>query len=191
MTLLIRPETSEDVPAVQALIAAAFAPAGHAGGPVLEEILNDALRRDRDWIGPLSLVAESACDVGEQEIGGQQIVGQVTSSYGLLERPDRAVPDRRIVAVGPVAVLPSRQRTGIGSTLLRAVIEGADAAGEPAIALLGSPDFYGRFGFVPASSVGIEAPDPTWGTYFQVLALAAHEPDMVGRFRYAAPFQGL
>jgi putative acetyltransferase len=62
-------------------------------------------------------------------------------------RLDRAIPDRRIVAVGPVAVLPSRQRTGIGSTLLRAVIEGADAAGEPAIASLGSPDFYGRFGY--------------------------------------------
>jgi predicted N-acetyltransferase YhbS len=47
MTLRIRPETPEDVPAVQALIAAAFAPSGDAGGPVVEEVLNDALRRER------------------------------------------------------------------------------------------------------------------------------------------------
>jgi putative acetyltransferase len=186
MTLLIRPETPEDVPAVQALIAAAFTPAGHAGGPVVEEVLNDALRRDPDWIGPLSLVAES-----ERDGVGREIVGQVTSSYGSLEHPDRAVRERCIVAVGPVAVLPSRQRTGVGTGLLRAVIHGADAAGEPAIALLGSPSFYGRFGFVAAPSVGIQAPNPAWGKYFQVRTLTAHAPDMVGRFRYAAPFQGL
>jgi putative acetyltransferase len=186
MTLRIRPETPEDVPAVQALIAAAFAPSGNAGGPVVEEVLNDALRRDPDWIGPLSLVAES-----ERDGIGREIVGQLTSSYGLLQHPDRAVLDRRIVAVGPVAVLPSRQRTGIGSELLRAVIERADAAGAPAIAVLGSPDFYGRFGFVAASSVGIQAPNPVWGKYFQVRTLAAHEPDMVGQFRYAGPFDAL
>jgi putative acetyltransferase len=186
LTLLIRPETPVDIPAVQALIAAAFAPADRERGPVVEEVLNDALRRDPDWIARWTLVAEA--DTG---IGGRQIVGQLTSSYGALVHPDPAVPDRRIVAVGPVAVLPARQRAGIGSKLLRAVIEGADAAGEPVIVLLGSPDFYGRFGFVDASSVGIEAPDPAWGRYFQVRTLAAHDPGMVGRFRYAAPFQRL
>lgn len=181
MTLRIRPEMPADVPAVQALIAAAFAPADHDGGPVVEEVLNDALRRDPGWIVRWTLVAEA----------DSEIVGQVTASYGVLEHPDSTVPDRRIVAVGPVAVLPSRQRTGIGSELLQAVIEGADAAGEPAVVLLGSPDFYGRFGFVAASSVGIDAPDPAWGRYFQVLPLAAHDARMVGRFRYAAPFEGL
>ena len=59
------------------------------------------------------------------------------------------------------------------------------------IVLLGSPDFYGRFGFVAASWVGIDAPDPAWGRYFQVLPLAAHDARMVGRFRYPAPFEGL
>ncbi len=181
MTLRIRPERPADIPAVQALIAAAFAPAGHDGGAVVEEVLNDALRRDAAWIGRWSLVADD----------DNEIVGQVTSSYGVLEHPDPAVPERRIVALGPVAVLPYRQRTGIGSELVRAVIERADAAGEPVIALLGSPDFYGRFGFVAAASVGIQAPDPAWGKHFQVRTLTAHDAGMVGRFRYAAPFQGL
>jgi putative acetyltransferase len=182
----IRPEAPADERAVQALIAAAFAPADHDGGPVVEEVLNDALRRDPDWIARWSLVAEA-----DGRSAARVIVGQVTASYGVLEHPDPAVPDRRIVAVGPVAVLPSRQRTGIGSELLRAVIEGADAAGEPMIVLLGSPDFYGRFGFVAASTVGIESPDPAWGRYFQVRTLSAHDAGMIGRFRYPAPFQGL
>jgi len=191
MTLRIRPEAPADEPAVQALIAAAFRPADHAGGPVVEEVLNDALRRDPDWIARWSLVAEVDGEMTGSAITGRLIVGQVTSSYGVLADPDPAVPDRRIVAVGPVAVLPSRQRTGIGSELLRAVIEGADAAGEPMIVLLGSPDFYGRFGFVAASTVGIGAPDPSWGKYFQIRTLAAHDAGMIGQFRYAAPFQGL
>jgi len=186
MTPRIRPETPADVPAVQALIAAAFAPADHDGGPVVEEVLNDALRRDPDWIPQWSLVAKM-----HQEIVGGEIVGQVTSSYGVLVHPDPAVPNRRIVALGPVAVLPAKQGTGIGSELVRAVIERVDAAGEPAIVLLGSPDFYGRFGFVAASSVEIDPPEPSWGRYFQVRTLTAHDPGVVGRFRYAAPFQGL
>ena len=75
--------------------------------------------------------------------------------------------------------------------MVRAVIERADAGGEPAIVLLGSPDFYGRFGFIAACDLGIESPDPAWGKYFQARALTAHDPAMVGRYRYAAPFDGL
>jgi putative acetyltransferase len=186
MTLRIRPEAPADVPAVQALIAAAFAPVDHSGGPVVEEVLNDALRRDPDWIARWTLVAEA-----DRAPAGQDIVGQVTASYGVLERSDHTIPGRRLVAVGPVAVLPSRQRTGIGSALLRAVVDGADAAGEHAIVLLGSPDFYGRFGFVAASTVGIEVPNPTWGKYFQVRLLANDDAGLIGRFRYAAAFEGL
>ena len=39
-------------------------------------------------------------------------------------------------------------------------IGAADAAGEPLIALRGDPRFYIRFGFVPASELGVDAPDP-------------------------------
>ena len=96
MTLLIRPETPADVPAVQALIAAAFAPADHDGGPVVEEVLNDALRRDPDWIARWTLVAEA----------DGEIVGQVTASYGVLEHPDPTVPDRRSSRWVRLPVLP-------------------------------------------------------------------------------------
>ena len=178
MTVLVRPESVADRPAVQALIVAAFAPVEATGRPVVEAVLNDELRLDPDFIPELTLVAELA---GE-------IVGQVTSSYGTLIGP---AGERRMVGVGPVSVLPAQQGAGVGSTLMRAVIDAADRAGEPALVLLGSPDFYGRFGFVAAADFRIEAPDPAWGKYFQVRRLTAFDPAMAGNYRYSAPFQKL
>ena len=54
----------------------------------------------------------------------------------------------------------------------------------------GNPGFYGRFGFVPAQSLGIAAPDPSWGDYFQVRTLTTYA-GQTGRFRYASPFERL
>ncbi|MET0864954.1 MAG: N-acetyltransferase [Nakamurella sp.] len=181
MTALIRPEAAEDFGAVQALITAAFQPSRPAGRPVAEAVLNEQVHADPGWSAELSLVAEL----------DRVIVAQVTSSYGVLEHQDPAIPDRRLLGVGPVSVLPEHQRAGIGSTLMRRLVAAADAADEPALVLLGSPDFYGRFGFVEASAIGIEAPDPGWGKYFQARKLTAYHRELVGRYRYAPPFAKL
>jgi len=181
MTVLIRPEVVADHDAVQALIAAAFGKSQSARRRVPEVALNKALHADPAWSPELTLVAEL----------DRTIVGQVTSSYGVLVNPDPAVADQRLLSVGPVSVLPAHQHTGIGSTIMRRLVAAADAADEPAIVLLGSPDFYGRFGFVDASELAIEAPDPAWGKFFQARRLTAYDRRMVGRFRYAEPFAKL
>ena len=74
---------------------------------------------------------------------------------------------------------------------MHAVIGTADAAGEPLIALLGDQRFYGRFGFVEASRMGILAPDPAWGAHFQVRMLTNCPSSIAGTFRYATPFEDL
>src|SRR4051812_22348536 len=178
MTVLIRPETPADRDAVQALITAAFGKSRSARRRVPEAVLNKALHANPAWSPELTLVAEV----------DRIVVGQVTSSYGLLVNPDPAVADRRLLAIGPVSVLPSHQHTGIGSTIIRRLIAAADAADEPVIVLLGSPDFYGRFGFVESSEIGIEAPNPSWGKNFQARKLTAYDRALVGQFRYAEPF---
>jgi len=177
VSVLIRPEAQADRTAVQALIGLAFGSVDRAAGPIVEVGLNDELRSDPGWIPELTLVAEQ----------DGRIVGQLTSSYGELDDDRRT----RLVGVGPVAVLPDRQGQGIGSLLMQSLIDAADASGERALILLGSPDFYGRFGFVPASDLQIQAPDPKWGKYFQALPLRTHDPRVTGRFRYAAPFDNL
>jgi putative acetyltransferase len=91
------------------------------------------------------------------------------------------------LALGPVSVLPYRQRDGIGSAMMHAVLGAADALGEPLVALLGNPGYYHRFGFVPAQQYGIDSPDVSWGDNFQVRTLTNYDAQH-GRFHYPDPF---
>ena len=75
-----------------------------------------------------------------KEVGA---VGHVTASRA-------TVATDPVVAVGPIGVLPEYQGLGIGTALMDALLTGADAADVPMIVLLGSPQYYSRFGFRPA-----------------------------------------
>lgn len=130
------------------------------------------LLEDPGAIPELSLVAEDDGD----------LVGHVVCSRGYVD-------DAPALGLGPASVRPDRQRSGVGSALVRAVLGAAEALDEPVVALVGDPAYYSRFGFGPASALGITAPDPAWGDYFQARAL--REPVPTGRFRYAAPFDRL
>jgi putative acetyltransferase len=174
--VLIRRERAGDEPAIAAVVWAAFRRPEAPGAPAapVEVRLVDDLRAGDGWLPRLSLVAE---------VGGV-VVGHVVCSRGW-------VGERAALGLGPLGVDPGLQGRGVGQALVRAVIGAADALDEPLVALLGSPAYYGRFGFVPAGDLGVEAPDPAWGEYFQVLPLAAYDPALRGPFRYAAAFDGL
>ena len=128
----IRPETPADADAIRAVNVAAF------GSPV-EASLIDALRGLADPY--LSLVADD---------GDEVVVGHI------LFTPVH-VPNVTALVVGlaPMAVLPARQRTGIGSALVRAGLDGCRALNAAAAIVLGHPEFYPRFGFVPADRFGL------------------------------------
>ena len=181
MTPVIRPAVAADRESVQQIIAAAFAsPPDHPDDQPVEVGLTQELLSHPSLAAELTLVAE---------LDGR-VVGQVTSSHGSLTPLPGDLPtgDRPVIGVGPVSVVPDCQGIGIGSALLRALVTAADRAGEPALVLLGEPAFYRRFGFVAASELGLLAPDPTWGKYFQVLPLRVQAGGLAGFFRYAEPF---
>jgi predicted N-acetyltransferase YhbS len=94
-----------------------------------------------------------------------------------------------VLGLGPLGVRPDRQRSGVGSALVHALVAVAEAAGERLVALLGSPDYYRRFGFVPSWQLGIAPPDPAWRDYFQARLLSGAV--VQGTFRYADPFTRL
>ena len=167
--MVIRRETLGDHPAVDAVISAAFGRPG-SDQPPRETALVQALRRDIGWIESLSLVATR----------DQRVAGHVVCTRGW-------VGELAALGLGPISVVPDHQRHGIGQALMHAVIGAADAAGEPLIALLGDQRFYGRFGFVEASRMGILAPNPAWGAHFQARMLTDCPPSIAGTFRYAAP----
>jgi putative acetyltransferase len=172
--VIIRRETLEDRAAVDAVTSAAFGRSAGVDGEPVETRLLRALRDDAGWISTLSMVAERE----------DEVIGHVVCTRGRLGVLDA-------LGLGPISVLPNRQRRGVGSALMHAVIGAADACGERLIALLGDPGFYSRFGFVPASEHRVDAPDPAWAEYFQIRTLTNCPPVIAGAFRYAAPFAAL
>jgi putative acetyltransferase len=74
---------------------------------------------------------------------------------------------------------------------MHAVLSAADALDLPLVALLGSTEYYRRFGFVAATTLGIEPQDPDWGDHFQVRTLTAYDSSITGPFRYAPAFDSL
>jgi len=60
--------------------------------------------------------------------------------------------------LGPLAVLPARQRQGIGSAIVRTGLRRLEDAGVCRVYVLGDPAYYGRLGFHPESLV--EPPFP-------------------------------
>ena len=168
--MLVRRETPEDVEAIRSVTAAAFARPGE--DPPAEVPLVDWLRACPAWIAELSLVALGA---------GGEVLGHVVCSRG-------TVQDAPVLGLGPLSVRPDWQRQGVGKALMHAVLGAADAMGEPLVALLGSTEYYPKFGFRPSTAYGIAPQHPEWAPHFQVRALTAYDPSVRGEFVYPEPF---
>jgi putative acetyltransferase len=165
--VIVRRERPADSAAVAAVHRAAFPTDAEAR-------LVGELRRDVGFLPHLSLVA----------VDGGDLIGHVIATRGRVEPAGAPA-----LGIGPVGVRPDRQRGGVGTVLVHALLAVAEAAGECLAVLLGSPDYYRRFGFRPATELGIGSPDPTWGVHFQARALA--DDVARGTFRYAEPFDRL
>ncbi|MGY1668450.1 GNAT family N-acetyltransferase [Geodermatophilus sp. SYSU D00696] len=165
--MIVRRERPAEHAAVEALHRAAFPTDAEAR-------LVGELREDAGFLPHLSLVA----------VDGDDVVGHVIATRGWIEPLGAPA-----LGLGPIGVRPERQRRGVGTVLVHALVAVAEAAGESVVALLGDPAYYARAGFVRASDLGIEPPDPAWGVHFQARRLAG--PEQRGTFRYAEPFSRL
>jgi putative acetyltransferase len=161
--VIIRPETAADHDAIRKVNDEAF------GGPIEAKIV-DAIRASDRYVPELSLVAVSE----------GQTLGHVISSY-----VDVEPGARRVLQVGPLAVLPAHQCRGIGTVLMEETIRIADARGEPLLLIEGNPKYYERFGFTRADAVGIEPPPEAHGPqYFMIRPLASYDSAFRGRAIY-------
>jgi putative acetyltransferase len=136
VAMTIRPERAADYAAIDAVNREAFE--GEAESRLVRQLR-------RDGLVDVSLVADD----------GGEVVGHL-----LLSRLDVVVDGRsvRAAALAPMAVVPGRQRQGLGSTLVAAAIEAARPLGVEAVIVLGHPHYYPRFGFSAALARHLSAP---------------------------------
>ena len=81
-------------------------------------------------------------------VDGEHVIGHVIAGVGSLA-------GEPAIGIAPLCVSPSRQGRGVGSALMRELLDRIDRAGWPFALLLGSPTYYPRFGFETASPHGI------------------------------------
>jgi putative acetyltransferase len=164
--ITVRSELSRDRGAIRRVNELAFA------GPLEADIV-DALRHSDAWLPELSLVAED--DSG--------IVGHALFSLVRLD----SGPE--LLSLGPMAVLPDRQRAGVGTALVRRGLELARGTEYPLVVVLGHPAYYPRFGFRPARRCGIEtpyeAPDEAW----MALPLPGYDESVRGTVLYPSAWE--
>ena len=141
---VIRPEAPEDVSAIHDVNKRAF-------GQENEAKLIGKLRNR--GVLAVSLVA----------VRDGEIVGHIAFSP---VRVDTELSSFDAIALAPMAVLPAHQRKGVGSQLVRSGLEECRHLGHEIVVLVGHPDYYPRFGFVPAKPKGLECefevPDEAW-----------------------------
>jgi len=68
------------------------------------------------------------------------------------------VGETPVVFLGPLAVEPGLQSTGVGAQLVQRACKAAQAAGETAVLLVGDPPYFERFGFVGAPEAVMPGP---------------------------------
>jgi putative acetyltransferase len=115
-----------------------------------------------------------------------QLVGHILFSQIVIETADGNVP---ALALAPMAVLPRRQRRGIGSALVRTGLDRARELGHKIVIVVGHPEYYPRFGFVPAGDCNIEPPFPVPREACMALELVPGAlAGLRGTLRYPAAF---
>ena len=89
--------------------------------------------------------------------------------------------------MAPMAVVPARQRRGIGSSLVREGLEECRRLGVAVIVVLGHLDYYPRFGFSAEKAKCLRSKYS--GNHFMALELVSRVLDgVVGTVRYPAAF---
>lgn len=130
---MIRHARPTDHPAIARLVADAF-------GRDAEAQLVDMLRQDGDVLFELVSLADEAID------------GHILFSRLWADRDDL------YAALGPLAVRPDVQRSGVGAALMHASLQVAREFGVHGVILLGHPAYYPRFGFSAEATRQVRSP---------------------------------
>ena len=163
----IRTENPEDVEAVRNINIEAFGRENEA----------NLVERLRGIASTFSFVA----------VQSDRVVGHILFSPVVVE--GKCSSNLSILGLAPVAVLPDYQRQGIGTLLIREGLKECGRSGFQAVVVLGHPDFYSRFGFIPASRKSLKCEYDVPDEAFMVLELESGAlQDCSGTVKYRSEF---
>jgi len=176
--LVIRPEAPGDHRAVEELVREAFWNVYRPG--CLEHFVLHEFRRRPEFCADLDLVMERE----------GRLIGQVMFVRNALR--SAAGKEIPVLTLGPICIHPEHQRRGYGKLLLEHALAEAAKTGAAGVFLEGNINFYGKCGFVPASTLGIrymDEPEDDPVPYFLVKVLnKAVLADAVSRYRVPAGY---
>ena len=165
----IRQENKKDYEEVYKLVKTAFEIAEHSDGNEQDLVVN--LRNSDSFIPELSLVA----------VKDNKIVGYILFTKIKIENHEE-------IALAPLAVLPEYQKQGIGSKLIEEGHKIAKKLGYHYSIVLGSENYYPKFGYIPAIQYGIKAPFEVQNENFMAVKLNETNTEIKGVVQYAKEF---
>ncbi len=124
-----------------------------------EHLLVRNIRGEKEFIRELDFVA----------IHNDIIVGNIV--YVEAKITDNQRKEHKVIAFGPVSVLPSYQHKGIGGKLITHTAQLAKEMGYKAIFIYGDPLYYKRFGFKESKEYNITNKDKKYPAALLVLEL--------------------
>ena len=165
----IRRENEKDYDVIYDVVKTAFSKASHCDGN--EQDLVNNLRKGSAYIPELSLVATI----------DEKIVG-----YIMFTKID--IGGNEEIALAPLAVLPEYQRQGIGTLLIKEGHRIAKELGYNYSVVLGSENYYPKFGYIPAKVYGIKAPFEVDDKNFMAVKLNDKADKIDGTVIYSKEF---
>ncbi len=118
------------------------------------------------------VLRESACFLPELDFVAEQygtLVGNIMYTKAKIVVDDGT--EYPVLSFGPISVLPEKQGRGIGGELIRHTLALAKELGHDAVLIYGDPDYYNRFGFVPAEQYRIGTRYNTYAAALQAIEL--------------------
>jgi putative acetyltransferase len=151
VTIELRSEQPEDAAAIREIHRLAF------GRPAEADIVDSIRAADAAVLSMVAVELEGARSIGDATT---PLMGHVLYTKVTVAGEDGGVS---LLGLAPVAVLPSHQGRGVGTMLIEASLEQLRAEGCLAVVVVGDPQYYPRFGFLPGSRWGLrweaDAPD--------------------------------
>ncbi len=124
------------------------------GAVMAESVGGELLFRDsrRAHLPPILLEEGTVVDaIRQMQAKGYEIYDAVVTAGMIRFRPVLLTAITTILGLAPMAVLSRYQRRGIGSGLVEQGLKLLREQGCPFVIVLGHPEYYPRFGFIPAS----------------------------------------